>query len=347
MSGLKGSTYMKRYSRQTLFSPIGVDGQERLRRKHVLIVGLGALGSSIAETLTRAGVGKLTIIDRDYVEESNLQRQLLYSENDAMERMPKAEAAKRRLNEVNQDVEIYSIVGDADVPLLERLAPNIDLIMDGTDNFDTRFMMNDISHKFHIPWIFGSCVGSFGSTFTIIPGKTPCLQCLLKKLPMRGQTCDTVGIIAPAVQMVTAYQTAEALKILSENQWALRNTYVTFDLWQNQTLSIKADSIKNSDCYTCGHYPTYPYLQYEATTKTAVLCGRNTVQIRPATSTNCSIAVLADQWKKAGYKVSANPFLVSVLKDEHRMVLFKDGRALIHGTNDITIAKRVYHSLIG
>lgn len=234
-----------------------------------------------------------------------------------------------------------------DVPLLERVAPDVDLIMDGTDNFDTRFMMNDISHKFQIPWIFGSCVGSFGSTFTIIPGKTPCLQCLLKKLPMKGQTCDTVGIIAPTVQMVTAYQTAEALKILSENQNALRNTYVTFDLWQNHTLSIKADVTKSSECYTCGHHPTYPYLQYEATTKTAVLCGRNTVQIRPASSVNFSITNLADQWRKAGYEVRVNPFLVSVLKEEHRMVLFQDGRALIHGTNDINVAKRVYHSLIG
>jgi len=338
---------MNRYSRQTLFSPIGEEGQERISRKHVLIVGLGALGSSIAETLSRAGVGKLTIIDRDYVEESNLQRQLLYSENDAVERMPKAEAAKRRLNKVNQDVEIFSIVEDADVPLLERLAPDIDLIMDGTDNFETRFILNDISHKFQIPWIFGSCVGSFGSTFTVIPGKTPCLQCLLKKLPMKGQTCDTVGIIAPTVQMVVAYQTAEAIKILSENQRALRNTYVTFDLWQNQTLSIKADATKNSDCFTCGHEPSYPYLQYEATTKTGVLCGRNTVQIRPSSSVELSIAGLAEQWRKAGYEVGVNPFLVSVLMGEHRMVLFKGGRALVHGTNDIKMAKRVYHSLIG
>lgn len=338
---------MNRYSRQTLFSPIGMDGQEKIRKKHVLIVGLGALGSTIAETLTRAGVGKLTIIDRDYVEESNLQRQLLYSESDALERMPKAEAAKKRLNEINKDVDVYSIVGEADAQLLEKVAPHIDLIMDGTDNFDTRFIMNDIAHKFHIPLIFGSCVGSFGSTFTIIPGKTPCLQCLIKKLPMKGQTCDTVGIIAPTVQMVTAYQTAEALKILSENDCALRNTYVTFDLWQNQTLSIKADATKNPDCYTCGYHSTFPYLQYETATKTAVLCGRDTVQIRQASSMHFSIDGLAAQWRKAGYEVSGNPFLVSVLKENHRMILFKDGRALIHGTNDVAVAKKVYHSLMG
>ncbi|KQL51161.1 thiamine biosynthesis protein MoeB [Heyndrickxia shackletonii] len=338
---------MNRYSRQTLFSPIGIDGQEKIRKKHVLIVGMGALGSAIAETLTRAGVGKLTIIDRDYVEESNLQRQLLYSERDAQERVPKAEAAKKRLNEINQDVDVGSIVGEADAQLLESVAPDMDLIMDGTDNFETRFIMNDIAHKFRIPWIFGSCVGSFGSAFTIIPGETPCLQCLMKKLPMNGQTCDTVGIIAPTVQMVTAYQTAEALKILSENNNALRNTYVTFDLWQNQTLSIKADATKNPDCYTCGHHPTYPNLHYEVATKTAVLCGRNTVQIRPSGCSNISIEGLTIQWRKAGYEVSGNPYLVSVLKGDYRMVLFKDGRALIHGTNDVAMAKKVYHSLIG
>ncbi|MBS4175364.1 ThiF family adenylyltransferase [Bacillus sp. FJAT-49736] len=338
---------MDRYSRQTLFAPIGLEGQRKIREKHVLIIGTGALGSNIAEMLTRAGVGKLTIIDRDYVEESNLQRQLLYTEDDAKHRMPKAEAAKIRLNEINSEVVVYSIVAEADAQLLEKIAPEIDLIMDGTDNFDTRFILNDIAHKFHIPWIFGSCVGSYGSTFTIIPGNTPCFQCLLKKLPMKGQTCDTTGIIAPTVQMVTAFQTTEALKLLSDNVDALRNTYVTFDLWQNQTLSIKANTMKNPNCPTCGHHPSYPYLDYEKSTKTAVLCGRNTIQIRPGSSANISLGDLFNQWKKAGYEVSANPYLISVRKEEHRMVLFKDGRALIHGTNDVVVAKRLYHSLMG
>lgn len=337
-----------RYSRQILFAPIGIDGQRRIEKKHVLIIGLGALGSSISEMLTRAGVGKLTLIDRDYVEESNLQRQQLYTEMDAKEKMPKVVAAKHRLSEINHDVYINAIVGEADILILEQLAPNVDLIIDGTDNFEIRFILNDIAHKYNIPWIFGSCVGSFGSTYTIIPGKTPCLHCLLQKIPMRGQTCDTVGIIAPTVQMVTSYQVAEALKILSESEKALRNTYITFDLWENQYLSIKtSDAIRNMDCPTCGKERTYPFLAFEEQTKFAVLCGRNTVQIRPSTISHLSLEELASQWKQAGYEVKQNPYLVSIQKEEIRLVLFKDGRALIHGTNDPAKARRIYYSLMG
>ncbi|MGE8204941.1 ThiF family adenylyltransferase [Heyndrickxia sp. NPDC080065] len=337
-----------RYSRQMLFSPIGVEGQKRIGGKHVLIVGIGALGSSISEMLSRAGVGKLTLIDRDYVETSNLQRQQLFSEKDALDKLPKAVAAKSRLTEINSDIEIEAIVGEADVPTLERLAPTVDLIIDGTDNFEIRFLLNDVAYKYNIPWIFGSCVGSYGSTFTIIPGMTPCLHCLLKKLPMKGQTCDTVGIIAPTVQMVTAYQAAEALKILSENWDALRRTYITFDLWENHHLSIKtSDALKNTDCLTCGEERTHPFLSHESQTKTAVLCGRNTVQIRPANGSLPSLDQLSSQWKQAGYQVNQNPYLISVHKEDVKMVMFKDGRALIHGTNDPIKAKRIYYSFVG
>jgi adenylyltransferase/sulfurtransferase len=338
---------MERYSRQTLFAPIGEEGQRKIRNKHVLLIGVGALGTSLAEMLTRAGIGKLTIIDRDYVEESNLQRQQLFAEEDAKQRWPKAEAAKNRLSSINKDVEIQAIVGEADSSLLEKLAPDTDLILDGTDNFETRFLINDIAHKYTVPWIFGACVGSFGATYTILPGKTPCLHCLIKKLPMKGQTCDTVGIIAPTVHMVTAYQAVESLKILSENMEALRNTYVTFDLWSNQSLSLKADSMKDQACLTCGEHPVYPFLSQENQMKTAVLCGRDTVQIRPANNMAFSLEQLVLQWRSAGYEVSGNPYLISVRKKNNRMVLFKDGRALVHGTKDLMEAKKLYHSFIG
>lgn len=337
-----------RYSRQILFSPIGKQGQQSIGEKHVLVVGVGALGSSVSEMLTRAGVGKLTLIDRDYVETSNLQRQQLFSERDAKEKLPKVIAAKKRLADINREVKIEAIVGEADVQTLENFAPKIDLMIDGTDNFDIRFILNDIAHKFTVPFLFGSCVGSFGSTYTIIPNQTPCLQCLLKNIPMQGQTCDTVGIIAPTVQMVTAYQVAEALKILSGKMDAIRKTYITFDLWENQHLSVKSnDAIKNKACTTCGEERTYPFLSYEAQTKTALLCGRNTVQIRPSQTFSPSIGQLCSRWELAGYQVKQNPYLVSVHKDDVRMIMFKDGRALIHGTNDPVKAKKIYYSFIG
>lgn len=336
-----------RYSRQTLFKPIDTSGQKKLQSKHVLIVGVGALGTSTAEMLTRAGVGTLTLIDRDYVEATNLQRQHLFSEADVEEQWPKAAAAEKKLHEINSTVEINSIVGEADVSLLEQLAPQVDLILDGTDNFETRFLINDISQKYQVPWILGACVGSFGMSFTIIPEKTPCLQCLVKNMPMKGQTCDTVGIISPTVQMVTAYQTAEALKILTENWQDVRDTCVTFDLWENQYLALKAGAIKSHACLSCGPKRMYPFLAPEAQLKTAILCGRNTVQIRPSKENSISLQELVLQWKKAGYEVAGNPYLISVRKDNMRMVLFHDGRALVHGTNDPLQAKKIYHSFVG
>lgn len=337
----------ERYSRQVLFKPIGEQGQEEIRKKHAVIVGIGALGTHTSETLARAGVRKLTIIDRDYVELSNLQRQHLFTEADALEKWPKAAAAKEKLERINSEVEIDAIVAQADAALLENIIGDADLLIDGTDNFETRFLMNDLAQKHSIPYLFGSCVGSFGMAFTIIPGVTPCLQCLLKRLPMQGQTCDTVGIIAPTVQMVTAHQGAEALKILSGNGAAVRKAYVSFDLWENEYVSLKAGALKDPGCLSCGADPTYPYLQIDSGMKVAVLCGRDTVQIRAAEGEVHSLDRLANQWRSAGYEVGGNPFLVSVLKEGTRAVFFKDGRALIHGTSNPVEARKIYHSLIG
>ncbi|KRG15883.1 ThiF family adenylyltransferase [Lederbergia galactosidilytica] len=336
-----------RYSRQILFKQIGAKGQAEIRKKHVLILGVGALGTHTAEMLVRAGVGKITLIDRDYVEMSNLQRQHLFTEEDAQKKWPKAEAAKIRLQKVNHEVEIEAIVGHADATMLESLIANIDLLMDGTDNFEARFLLNDLAQKYHIPYLFGSCVGSFGMVFTIIPGVTPCLQCLLKRLPLQGQTCDTVGIIEPTVQMVTAHQGAEALKILSGNMETIRKSYVSFDLWDNEYVSLKADALKDSGCPSCGLEATYPYLQAETGLKVAVLCGRDTVQIRPTSTKPLPLEPLTKRWRSAGLEVGGNPFLVSVVLEGKRVVFFQDGRALIHGTNHVDQARKIYHSLIG
>jgi sulfur carrier protein ThiS adenylyltransferase len=337
----------ERYSRQELFAPIGVEGQKKLSQKHALIIGAGALGSANAEALVRAGVGKVTIVDRDYVEWSNLQRQQLYTERDADQRLPKAIAAKERLQQVNSEVEIVAVVTDANVQELETLSKDVHVIMDSTDNFDTRLIINDISQKHNIPWVYGACVGSYGISYTILPGKTPCLHCLLDKVPMGGITCDTAGIISPAVGMVVAYQVSEALKILVEDYEHIRKKLVTFDLWTNQNVSISVDKLKRSACLSCGDEREYPFLAFENQLKTAVLCGRNTVQIRPQEGTKRNLEQLAEQLKATGGIVERNPFLLSFGIGDFRLVIFQDGRVLVHGTNDIAKAKGLYHRYLG
>ena len=337
----------ERYSRHEIFAPIGVEGQRKIRNKHVLIIGAGALGTGSAEGLVRAGIGKLSIVDRDYVEWSNLQRQQLYVEDDAKSRIPKAIAAQKRLKQINSDVEIQSYVMDVSVEEIESLVQGVDLLIDATDNFDTRLLLNDISQKYMIPWIYGACVGSYGISYTIIPGVTPCLNCLLETVPLGGLTCDTVGIISPAVQMVVAYQVTEALKILVEDFKALRKKLVSFDLWNNQHTAINVDKVKKESCLSCGTEKTFPYLSYSAQTKSAVLCGRDSVQIRPAQKMTRDLDVLANILSNQGGKIEQNPYLLAFSKDQHRLVIFKDGRVLIHGTKDISEAKTLYHRYLG
>lgn len=336
-----------RYSRQTLFAPIGEAGQQTLKRKHVLIIGLGALGSGSAEILVRSGVGKLTIVDRDYIEWSNLQRQQLYTEEDAKQRLPKAVAAKRHLVAINSDVQIESQVMDVTPEEIERLIKGVDLILDATDNFDIRMIINDISQKYNIPWIYGSIVGSYGITYTILPGKKPCLYCLMNGVPTGAQTCDTVGVISPVVGMVVMHQTVEALKLLTENDEALRHEVLSFDIWTNEQSKIKVDRLKKADCPSCGENPTYPFLEFDNQLKSAVLCGRNSVQIRPPREEARNLEVLGETLAKTGGTVERNPFLLSYTIDNHRLVLFKDGRAIVHGTKDIEHARTLYHRYFG
>lgn len=335
-----------RYSRQQLFTPIGENGQQQLNQKHVLIIGVGALGSASAEALVRAGIGRLTIIDRDYVEWSNLQRQQLYTEQDAEEKVPKVIAAKKRLQSINSEVEIKALILDAYTEELQGLLEDVDLMIDATDNFDIRFMMNDLAQKYQIPWIYGSCVSSYGATYTIVPGKTPCLHCLLKVMPNTGMTCDTVGIISPAVQIVAAYQVAEGLKILVGDVEARRKSYLTFDVWQNQHYEINVEKMRNDDCPSCGKNPTYPYLAYENQTKLEILCGRDAIQIRPPKPIHYNLDQLAVQLRPYG-EIQKNPYLLSCQASDYRLVIFKDGRVVIHGIQDIQEAKSIYYRLLG
>lgn len=336
-----------RYSRQELFEPIGIEGQAKLKNKHVLVIGAGALGTGSAEMLVRAGIGKLTIADRDYVEWSNLQRQQLYTEEEAEQRTPKAIAAKNRLTAINSEVEIRCHVMDVSVEEMEQFVEDVDLILDASDNFDIRMIINDISQKHQIPWIYSACVGSYGISYTILPGETPCLNCLLENVPLGGATCDTVGIISPAVQMVLSFQISEALKILVEDTLHLRNKLVSFDLWKNQYSSINVDTVKKEECPSCGSNRSYPYLSFSNQTKTAILCGRDTVQIRPSQPIDRDLESLDKALSRQKGKVLRNPYLLSFSIDDHRLVIFKDGRVLIHGTKSIPEAKTLYHRYLG
>lgn len=336
-----------RYSRQELFASIGKNGQQRISSKHVLVVGAGALGSGSAEALVRAGIGKLTIVDRDYVEWSNLQRQQLYTEEDAKNRLPKAVAAKNRLNAINSSVSVEALIMDASVIELEEWARKVDLIIDATDNFETRMILNDVSQKYGVPWIYGACVGSYGISYTIVPERTPCLSCLLETVPLGGMTCDTAGIISPAVNMVVSYQISEALKILVGDLDSLRNKLVSFDVWKNQYSAISVDLLKNADCPSCGVMRSYPFLSYDNQTKTAVLCGRDSVQIRPSSPIVRDLEALEKVLMNQGEMVQRNPYLLSYSVDSFRMVVFKDGRVIVHGTKDVAEAKVLYHRYLG
>ncbi|MEK3983088.1 ThiF family adenylyltransferase [Paenibacillus sp. FSL K6-3166] len=338
----------ERYSRQVRFAPFGVEGQEELAQSSVLVVGAGALGTGIAETLVRCGVGKIILADRDYVEWSNLQRQQLYTEADAQERIPKAAAAQSRLQQINSEVVIDAHVIDVRAEELEGLISGVDLIMDGTDNFDTRLIINDMALKHGIPWIYGACVGSYGITYTILPGETPCLHCLLGTVPLGGDTCDTAGILPQAVQLVTANATAEALKILGKRKAQLRNKLLTFDVWRNEYHEIGVKAAKKKNCPSCGSHPIYPYLMAANTGRGDVLCGRDTVQIRPARPQKLNLQETADRLSRLGSGiVDSNAYLVSFIEGPYRLVIFADGRALIHGTKDIAAARSFYHRYFG
>ncbi|MEF7556450.1 thiazole biosynthesis adenylyltransferase ThiF [Bacillus thuringiensis] len=336
-----------RYSRQELFSPIGEEGQQKIREKHVLIIGAGALGSANAEMFVRAGVGTVTIVDRDYVDWSNLQRQQLYAESDVENNLPKAVAAKKRLEEINSEVRVKALVQDVTAEELEELVTNVNVMIDATDNFETRFIMNDIAQKYSIPWIYGACVGSYGLSYTILPSKTPCLSCLLQSIPLGGATCDTAGIISPAVSLVVSHQVTEALKLLVEDYESLRDGLVSFDVWKNEYSCMNVQKLRKHNCPSCGENALYPYLNKENTSKTAVLCGRNTVQIRPPYKEEMDFERYKELLNDRVNDLNVNPYLLSFSVEEKRLVAFKDGRVLVHGTKDISEAKTVYHRYFG
>lgn len=336
-----------RYSRQRLFKPIGTPGQENLSKVRVAVIGCGALGSAIAETLTRAGVGEIHLVDRDYVELSNLQRQQLFTEEDAKQMTPKVVAAEKRLKAIRSDVGLMTYMEHLDGRLMEKLAGVCTLIMDATDNFETRLVINDASAKYRIPWIYGACVGSTGVVFPFVPGETPCFRCLLPVLPAVNQTCDTVGIIPPAVQVTAALQCTEALKWLSGNREAMRKKVHHFDLWEPDHHDIGVSRIKNPECATCGKEPVFPALEARSQGSYAVLCGRDAVQVLPDSDRPISMNAAENIGRQMGGSVNSTPYFVELNVHGKRAVLFKDGRLLIHGIRNVAEGRKFYHQLFG
>lgn len=331
----------ERYSRQILFKQIGEKGQEKINHKHALIVGMGALGTHVAEGLTRSGIAKLTIVDRDYIEFSNLQRQTLFTEDDALKMMPKVVAAKKHLLAIRSDIEVEDFITHVDYYFLESHGQRVDVIIDATDNFETRQLINDFAYKHRIPWIYGGVVQSTYTEATFIPGETPCFNCLVPQLPALNLTCDTVGVIQPAVTMTTSLQLRDAMKILTEQPIETKITYG--DIWDGSHYSFGFSKMQRANCTTCGDAPNYPYLnkneQYYAT-----LCGRDTVQYENAAITQeMLIQFLIEQ--QLNYR--SNTYMIMFEFKGHRIVAFDGGRFLIHGMTRTSDAAHLMNLLFG
>jgi molybdopterin-synthase adenylyltransferase len=336
----------ERYSRQILFNDIGNAGQKKLLASRVLIVGCGALGASHGEMLARAGVGYLRIVDRDFVEFTNLQRQTLFKESDAADRIPKAIAAKTRVAEINSEIDVEAIVADVNNSNVEFFLEDCDLILDGTDNFQVRYLLNDACVKNEKTWIYGAAVSSYGTTMTIIPGHTPCLRCIFEEMPDAGSspTCDTAGVIMPIIASVSAVQVAEAIKLLVGKSNELHGSLMQIDIWANDWRKIKLGA-PQTDCPTCGKR-NFEFLDAGSQEFAAVLCGRNAVQIVPPKRASLDLKELSIKLASHG-DVKLNEYLVRFSTDSKEVTVFPDGRAIIKGTDDITEARSLYARYVG
>lgn len=333
----------ERYSRQVLFRGIGVEGQRRLQVARVAIVGCGATGSAVASLLARSGVGTLRLIDRDYVEASNLQRQALFDEADAAESIPKALAAARKIAAFNSQIVVEPQVSDLTPANIQALLGGMQLILDGTDNFETRYLVNDYAVKHSVPWIYAGAVGSYGVTMNVLPGQTACLACIFPD-PPRGtfETCETAGILNSAVNLVASIQATEALKLLVGAEDRLRQTLLSFDVWKNEQAEVAASTPRDG-CRVCGER-AFVYLAGEAQPH-ITMCGRNSVQIherhRPV-----DFAEVSDRLKPHG-TVRHNDFVLKFWHEPYEMTLFPDGRAIIKGTTDTAVARSLYARYVG
>ncbi len=335
-----------RYSRQVLFGGIGAAGQKKLMAARAVLVGCGALGTIQASLLVRAGVGTVRIVDRDFVEESNLQRQILFDEDDVRSLLPKAVAAEKKLRAANSLVQVEGVVEDVNPSSIGRLLSGFDLILDATDNFDVRFLVNDFAVKNSIPWIYGACVGSYGLSFTILPGSSACLRCVFENAPPAGlsPSCDTAGVIGPIVASIASLQVAEALKILAGSRGRVHGRITTLDLWDNRRDFIELPS-RDPECPCCAK-GEFPYLEGVLGADATTLCGRNSVQIRRRDGARIDLEELARRLGSLG-RLEKNRFLLRAAIDNYLLTVFADGRAIISGTYDLGVAKSLYARYVG
>jgi adenylyltransferase/sulfurtransferase len=374
------STSIDRYRRQSAFGKLGKIGQERLRNSRIAIVGVGALGSVIAERLGRMGIGSIRLIDRDWVEWDNLPRQALFTEKDAHQRLPKAVAAEAHLTKINSDVVWDSHVSDLISSNALELLSGFDLILDGTDNFETRFLINDVSLELGIPWVHGGCIGATGQVMAIVPGVTACFRCLMPDPPPADQmaTCDSAGVLGPSVSIVASWQAMEAVKILvnatgdpaSRKDMATTNRdsrceLMTFDLWSNEVRKIFLSPVRPPEpmalatgdvaterrliptegCPACFH-GRRDFLHGDRSSLIQVLCGRNAVQIQSASPGRLDLVRLADRLRMDG-KLTLNAFLLRFETETLTMSVFTDGRAIVAGTEDPAVARRFLTKWLG
>jgi len=335
----------EKYSRQMLFAGIGPAGQQRLLASRAAVVGCGAIGAAAANLLVRAGVGYLRIIDRDFVEPSNLQRQTLFDESDALNILPKAVAAERKLRSINSSVAVEGIVADLSPRNVEALLGEVDVLLDGTDNFETRFLINDVAVKSGRPWIYAAGVASYGLTMTIRPGATPCLACLLESgtaAPGLEETCDTIGVLGPIVNLIASLQVAEALKLLSGHPEALHGRLLSCDVWTGRMQSLGA--ARHPQCRACARRD-FTYLQGEAQPR-ITMCGRDSVQIHERARA-LDLGVLGVRLRPLVDDLRQNDFLLRFRVAPYEMTVFADGRAILKGTQDPAVARSLYARYIG
>jgi molybdopterin/thiamine biosynthesis adenylyltransferase len=333
----------ERYSRQILFSAIGPEGQRKIASGRVAIVGCGALGTAQAAMLARAGVGRLRIVDRDYVEESNLQRQLLFEESDAADRLPKAVAAERHLRLANREIAIEGIVADLEGRNAEELLSGFDVILDGTDNFETRYLLNDVALKLGVPWIYGAVVGSYAVTLTVLPGRTACIACVFPEPPAGVQpTCDTAGVIVPAVTWAASVQVTETFKLLTGRIADLHGTLLAYDIWTDRLQRLKLR--RRPQCPVCVGR-RFSYLDAAAPSVVS-LCGRNAFQIHPTRARALDLPLLKSQLEGLGM-TRGNEYLVHFQVDSREITVFKDGRAILKGVEDAAAARGLYARYVG
>ncbi len=342
------SQSLDRYSLQIRFPQLGEEGQRALLRSRVTLCGCGALGTVLANHLARAGVGSIRVIDRDFIETHNLQRQILFDERDVAENLPKAEAAARKMRAINSSIAVEPVVTDLDHTNILDLVSDADLILDGTDNFETRYLINDAAVKLGKPWIYGGVIGSEGQTMTILPGETPCLRCLIETAPPPGMTptCETAGVLGPAVAVIASFEAIEAIKLLSGHREALNQDLIMVDVWDWTFRQLKiANLLGKVDCPCCGRR-NFEWLDGSMGSHTTTLCGRNAVQVAARRPEPLDFPEMARRLAPLG-EVRHNAFMLRFAAEGHEFTVFPDGRAIIKGTNDISKARSLYAQYVG